>query len=290
MLFLFVEEKPARAEHLRALINDLALPPNFVIHVEGGRKFEPAFEDFRRRNFGSSGRLPPTFAFIDPFGWTGAPFSSVRYILGQPNCEVLVTFMYEEINRFLGHRDQTANFDTFFGCGDWRNGIELAGARERNRFLHDFYLGQLENAAGAKYVRSFQMCNTSGVTDYYLFYATGSLTGLSKMKEAMWTVDPSGEFTFSDATNPKQLVLFSNTPRFELLRRQIVNKFADRVATVREVEAFVLAETAFCGTHYKRQVLRPFELADPPQITVLDAPPGRCPGTFASPDLRIRFL
>src|SRR5918994_7295126 len=26
MLFLFVEEKPARAEHLRALINDLALP------------------------------------------------------------------------------------------------------------------------------------------------------------------------------------------------------------------------------------------------------------------------
>ena len=164
MLFLFVEEKPARAEHLRALINDLALPPNFVVHVEGGRQFEPAFEDFRRRHFGSAGRLPPTFAFIDPFGWTGAPFSTVRSILGQPKCEVLVTFMYEEINRFLSHRDQTTNFDTFFGCGDWREGIELAGPRERNRFLHDLYLRQLKNAAGARYVRSFQMCNMSGVT------------------------------------------------------------------------------------------------------------------------------
>jgi three-Cys-motif partner protein len=289
MLFLFVEEQPARAEHLRALINDLALPPNFVVHVEGGRQFEPAFEEFRRRHFGNAGWLPPTFAFIDPFGWTGAPFSIVRNILGQPKCEVLVTFMYEEINRFLSHRDQTANFDTFFGWGDWREGIELAGARERNRFLHDLYLRQLRNPAGAKHARSFQMCNSSGVTDYYLFYATGSLTGLSKMKEAMWAVDPSGEFTFSDATNPKQLVLLS-APRYEDLCRQILSRFANRVATVREIEAFVLAETAYCQTHYKRQVLRSLERANPPRIAVLDAPPGRRPGTFASPDLRSRFL
>jgi len=290
LLFLFVEEKPPRADHLRALIDDLALPPNFVVHVEGGRHYEPAFEDFRRRHFGSAGRLPPTFAFIDPFGWTGAPFSIVRYILGQPKCEVLVTFMYEEINRFVGHPDQTANFDSFFGCGDWREGIGLAGARDRNRFLHDLYLRQLKDAAGARYVRSFQMCNTSGVTDYYLFYATGSLTGLKKMKEAMWAVDPSGEFTFSDATDPRQLVLFRSTPRYEDLCRQILTRFAGRVATVGEIEAFVLAETAFCDTHYKRQVLRPLELADPPRIAVPNAPPGRRPGTFASPDLRIRFL
>jgi three-Cys-motif partner protein len=290
MLFLFVEENPARAEHLRVLISDLALPPNFVVHVEGGRQFKPAFEDFRRRHFDNAKRLPPTFAFIDPFGWTGAPFSTVRCILGQPKCEVFVTFMYEEINRFLSHRDQTANFDTFFACGDWREGIKLAGARVRNRFLHDLYLRQLRNAAGARYVRSFQMCNTSGVTDYYLFYATGSLIGLGKMKEAMWAVDPSGEFTFSDATNPKQLVLFQSAPRYEDLCRQILSRFANCITTVREIEAFVLTETAFCHTHYKKQVLKPLEVSDPPRIAVLDAPPGRSLGTFASPNLRIRFL
>jgi hypothetical protein len=170
--------------------------------------------------------------------------------------------MYEEINRFISHPDQVGNFDTFFGTEDWRDGVGLAGPRERNRFLHDLYMRQLKDAAGARYVRSFQMRNASKVTDYYLFYATGSLTGLKKMKEAMWSVDPSGEFTFSDATDPRQLVLFGVTPRFEDLRLQILTRFADRTTTVGEIEEYVLAETAFCHTHYKRQILRPMELAD----------------------------
>jgi hypothetical protein len=52
----------------------------------------------------------------------------------------------------------------------------------------------------------------------------------------------------------------------------------------------VLAETAFCHTHYKKQILKPLEMADPPRLVVLDAPPGRPRGTFGSPRLRIRFL
>jgi three-Cys-motif partner protein len=290
VLFLFVEENPARADHLRQLIASLKLPANFVVQVEGGREFEPAFEEFRRRHLANGRRLPPTFAFIDPFGWTRAPFSTVRQILSQPNCEVLVTFMYEEINRFIGHPDQSANFDEFFGTGEWRDGIRLAGSRARNRFLHDLYRRQLKDAAGAKYVRSFQMRNKLGVIDYYLFYATSNIVGLRKMKEAMWAVDPSGEFTFSDATNPRQMVLFNCAPNFDELRRAILVKFANSVITVAEVEEFVLAETAFCHTHYKKQVLKPLEFADPPQLVVLHPPSTRRRGTFATPNLQIRFL
>src|SRR5579859_472831 len=68
------------------------------------------------------------------------------------------------------------------------------------------YLRQLHT--GAAYVRSFEMSNARDVTDYYLFYATNELLGLKKMKEAMWKTDESGEFRFSDATDPNQLVLF----------------------------------------------------------------------------------
>jgi three-Cys-motif partner protein len=203
------------------LISNSALPQNFVVHVEGGRRFEPAFEDFRRRHFGSAGRLPPTFAFIDPFGWTGAPFSTVRYILGQPKCEVLVTFMYEEINRFLSHCDQTANFDTFFGCLDWRKGTGLAGARERNRFLHDLYLRQHEGCRGRQIRPVLSDAQYVGSDRYYLFYVTGSLTGLKKMKEAMWAVDSSGEFSFSDATDPRQMVWTNSTRKTRKLRRRM---------------------------------------------------------------------
>jgi hypothetical protein len=61
------------------------------------------------------------------------------------------------------------------------------------------------------------------------------------------------------------------------------------VATVGEIEEFVLTETAFRETHYRRQILKPLELAEPPAITVLNPPPGRRRGTFASADMRIRF-
>ena len=110
------------------------------------------------------------------------------------------------------------------------------------------------------------------------------------MKEAMWKVDDSGEFTFSDATDPNQAVLFANKPRLDLLRRQLLAHFGGRDASVGEVELFVLEETAFRETHYRR-VLKELEHANPPMIEVVDSPPGRKRGTY--PDrlkaMRLRF-
>ena len=51
---------------------------------------------------------PPTFAFIDPFGWKGVPFAIVREVMSHQSCEVVITFMYEEINRFLSQDQQGA--------------------------------------------------------------------------------------------------------------------------------------------------------------------------------------
>ena len=204
------------------------------------------------------------------------------------SCEVLVNFMYEEINRFLGHPDQEENFDTFFGTHEWREGVGLAGPQVRNRFLHDLYGRQLRDAAGAKYVRSFEMRNERDVVDYYLFYATNSILGLKKMKEAMWKVDERGEFSFSDATDPNQAVLFGNEPRFDLLERQLLAHFGGCDASVEEIEHFVVAETAFRETHYKR-VLKKLELAEPPTIEVIDPPARRIRGTYPDGPLRLRF-
>jgi three-Cys-motif partner protein len=182
--FLFVEERDDRADHLRKQVALRTLPANFSAIVEGGVTFEVAFEK-RYSGFVRNGRLMPTFAFIDPFGWTGAPFALTRKILAQPSCEVFVNFMYEEINRFIGHPDQVENFTGFFGTGDWKRCVGLSEPRQRNRCLHDLYLSQLRTAGGAAFARSFEMSNARDVTDYYLFYATNSMRGLMKMKEAM---------------------------------------------------------------------------------------------------------
>jgi three-Cys-motif partner protein len=69
--FLFVEERDDRADHLRKQVALRTLPANFSAIVEGGVTFEVAFEK-RYSGFVRNGRLMPTFAFIDPFGWTGS--------------------------------------------------------------------------------------------------------------------------------------------------------------------------------------------------------------------------
>ena len=159
----------ARAEVLKQIVEEMQIPTNFDVGVAGEKTFEAAFHELLQ-SYQSGGKLlPPTFAFIDPFGWKGVLFSVVREIMKHQSCEVLITFMYEEINRFIGHPDQESNFGNFFGSRDWRQGVELAEPRARNRFLHDLYLRQLHTDAKATYVRSFEMRNDKDVTDYFLF-------------------------------------------------------------------------------------------------------------------------
>ena len=130
------------------------------------------------------------------------------------------------------------------------------------------------------------MSNRRDVTDYFLFYGTRSLTGLKKMKEAMWKIDESGEFRFSDAIDPNQMVLFDKAPDLKLLRAQIVQRFAGAAVTRSEVENFVVANTAFRESHYKR-ILKALEAND--RLDVLLAKPERKRGTFGDPDMVVRI-
>ena len=292
MTFVFVEKMRARAEVLREILRDMDIPPEFTLTVAGDEGPTSGFEDVVTRfvdEHTRNGRnLPPTFAFIDPFGWR-VPFQLVRRILSYPSCEVLITFMYEEINRFIGLPEQEANFNSLFGTNAWRTIAAVSEPRERKGQIHDLYMRQLRDSAGAKYVRSFEMRNDRDVTDYYLFYATNNLLGLKRMKNAMWRVDRSGGFTFSDAADPNQLVLFGDEPEYDVLRGLILNRFQGEATTIAEIEEFVVAETAFCDTHFKRQILRLLELSNPPGLMAIDPPDNRRPGTYPDPSLRVRF-
>jgi hypothetical protein len=108
---------------------------------------------------------------------------------------------------------------------------------------------------------------------------------MKRMKAAMWNVDSSGEFLFSDATDQDQLVIFSQ-PHYDFLRQLIVNEFGGRETTRDQIEYFVVAHTAFRESHYK-QVLR--ELEREGLLTVMNAAPSRRKGTYRSGSLRLRF-
>lgn len=286
--FLFIEHDKKRAAQLRACIAALAVPGNFKVQIVEGLTFEQGFRAHLLEPCRNARRpLPPTFAFIDPFGWKGVPFALVKEILANPSCEVLFNFMYEEINRFIEHPDQPKNFDDLFGSSDWRGVRQIADTHARREFLHGLYVRQLCGEARARYVRSFEMRNKKDATDYFLFFATNSPKGMEKMKEAMWKVDESGEFRFSDATNPRQTLLFGPQPDFDALRRAILREFQGTEVTVAEIEDFVLASTPFCTTHYKKQVLA--ELEREGKIVPVNPKPGRKARSYGDPHMGLRF-
>ena len=287
LMFLFIEQKNNRAERLQENVDALDLPPNFHVKVVGGTSFEQGFRENLLDFYRSRGKpLPPTFAFIDPFGWTRVPFSLVKEILSFDSCEVLFNFMYEEINRFIGLPEQTKNFDELFGTDAWRNVSGIEDKDARRAFFHDLYARQLRDDAGARYVRAFEMRNRNDATDYFLFFATKNRKGIQKMKEAMWRVDESGSFKFSDATAGQLSLPFTKEPDFAALKRDLVAHFTGQITTVGEVEEFVLADTPFHTGHHKR-VLR--ELEREGGIAPVDPDPGRRTGTFRDSSMKLRF-
>lgn len=277
--FIFIEKDEKRFAHLNAIIEEIkpSLPPNFKVHCVPG-VFDDKMAEVLDQVDEQKSKLAPSLVFIDPFGFSQTPFRTVKRIMQNQKCEILVTFMYEEINRFLSHPDQAEAYDLLFGTGAWREVLEIDEPDLRLRMIHDIYRNQL-HAAGAKYVRSFKMLNQGNRADYFLFFGTNNLRGLEKMKEAMWRVDPSGTFQFSDFTNANSTIkLFPDEPDFEQLKRMIIKEFNGKDVAIEHLTDFVLAGTPFLRTHFKTEILRPMESEG--QLSIVHAKESRKKGTF----------
>ncbi len=278
VVFVFVEADRARFEHLEQIIDEIrpTLPTNFAVHCIHGQFNEQLGKVFGQLDEQKK-KLAPAFVFVDPFGFSYTPFSTIARILQNKSCEVLITFMFEEINRFLGQSDYEHTYDELFGTNKWRDVLSISDPEERRRSIHDIYLTRLKREA--QFARSFEMLNMGNRTDYFLFFASNNLRGLEKMKEAMWQVDKTGTFQFSDYTDVRRsLNLFGDEPDYDLLKNIIVERFKGKDLSIEDLGDFVVAETPFLRTHFKTRILRPMEAAG--ELSVVSAKVGRKKGTF----------
>ncbi|MCP9491413.1 MAG: three-Cys-motif partner protein TcmP [Solirubrobacteraceae bacterium MAG38_C4-C5] len=102
-IYLFIEQNPRRLEHLRAEIAKLALPANAHVTVEQGA-FETTFGAIVDDVVGREQRLVPSFAFIDPFGYSAASMSLTGRFLDFPRSEALFFLPLSFIHRFVGEK------------------------------------------------------------------------------------------------------------------------------------------------------------------------------------------
>jgi hypothetical protein len=162
--------------------------------------------------------------------------------------------MVDSINRWLEHPDEKirSHITETFGAEE---AVKIAfGTGDRAGALKNLYQRQLKQVA--RFVRYFEMRDKNNRLAYYLFFASNNPLGHVKMKEAMWKVDPMGDFTFSDATDPNQALLF-NEPSFAQLQEALVGSFRCKgQIIVEQVETFVHDETAYVRKHMGEVLLQ----------------------------------
>lgn len=217
------------------------------------------------------GVLVPSFFFVDPFGFSGIPFSTIKKILSNPKTEVFFTFMVRDLARFLRMPELEDVFNELFGTDKWKRIINSAPNREIA--LINLYREQLHKEANVKYSWPFRVCTSAKVqTLYYLLHATNNLKGHYIMKGIMFNQSALGSFAYlgpDDISERSQMRLFDVRDIGEL-KKYLLEKFRDESLTYGEVLEKVChpwySEPPFIKKHF-RQALEKLEIEGKIKIT-----------------------
>jgi three-Cys-motif partner protein len=259
LVYVFIEEDSRRVKRLKKELGRLGkLPRNVVVEVIEGAfedRFSEVLDDVEER--GAS--LAPTFAFIDPFGYSDAPMDLSGRFLQFNRCEVLIYVPLRHVNRFVGRAGQENAMTTLFGTDAWKKARELSGAA-RLRFLHDLFADQLKDECGLTYVRSFEIVSSANpASGYTLFFGTTHPLGLERMKESMWDIDPVQGQRYKDTTSAGIQPLFEHEVDTAPLRDALKEHFGTKAFTIEDACQFTLIDTPYLPSHVKRRTLKPLE-------------------------------
>jgi hypothetical protein len=108
------------------------------------------------------------------------------------------------------------------------------------------------------------------------------IRGLEEMKKAMWSVDRTGNFRFSDKDNPDQLKLLDESCSQSWLAEELHGRLKGREMTAAGVKEFVLTDTP---CYLFKEALKILQSDKPERIRVVKAPIGRRRGEYKDEDL-----
>jgi three-Cys-motif partner protein len=241
-----VEKDNDSVRILKDRVSALNLHERVHVSIRYG-SFEERLDDIREAHPKAFRDRYPLFAFVDPFGVKGVPFSSIEAILRSTTSEVFVNLDVDGIHRVIS--DPTPQnrslLDSLFGDSHWTNEILTGHGSHLDiyRRIWTAYRTRI-NSLGVRYTYPFIMRGSNDQVLYYLVFASRHKLGMIKMKEAMAKVGQHGTFSVSDALNDRRALFDLDDPSFYLpaIRKQ----FGGRSSVgINEVEDFILNETQF---------------------------------------------
>lgn len=281
----FIESHPERFAAMAETIAPLECNPSI-----GTSKFFGTFVDGIKRirqdvpePFSGKG---PLFIFADPFGGTEIPFETFAECMKSDTSELLINLDADGIARIFfaecnNGRDEQLN--ELFGGDCWRSRLNLGVDIKRLSVqILDLYKERLRTLPNVRFIWSFAMRGKGDALNYHLVFATKHPLGLEKMKEAMRSIDQTGNYSFSDA-HVGQPSLFS-ADNTEVYAKQMFSEFRGKQISMEDASLFALNETPF--TNAKGMLTKLQELGQ----VVAEAMPGEKlrAGTF--PDGKVKSL
>lgn len=289
----FVEQDKRRYEHLLKLLDENSQHPfvkngDICIHTYRGT-FAENLPIIRKDVPSPFLKRHPLFAFLDPFGATGVPFSAVAELLQSPSSELLLNFDGDGVARILraSQTNATSQIDEIYGGDIWRGRLEgIANFAEQCREALHLYQERLHSLPQLKYTFPFEMQKTNTAIDYWLVFASKHPLGIEKMKEAMKRPAQNGEYRFCDAIAQSEQIRLEldfnehDVPKYAPL---LLKEFAGQKLTVNPYALprdFALNKTPLLNPKKMLVLLENQEL-----LRVTSSNPKRRRGTFKEEDI-----
>ena len=234
---IFVSEKDAANENnLRAVISSLDLP---VAPKTANISFEEVMANkaVKIQLYSKS----PSLFFVDPFGFS-VNYHDLESAMAFERNELVVNFMFDYINRFIGLPSLETNFTTFFGCEDWKKACDMSG-NEREAFLVDLYRQQLKKFS--KYVFPYRLSvYDADRTYYYLFHATNHIDGASIMKSCFASLN-NGKVEYLGNRSDNLSLFDLDEVKTEAVAAYLLSRFSGQRICFTSIVETIIDDTMF---------------------------------------------
>jgi three-Cys-motif partner protein len=221
----------ALSTHLDAVREDVAGPPGLKVRALPGPADEAVAATLADRG--------PALCFLDAAGRGPPAWATVAAALAGGRGELLLAV---DATAFTLTVARAEAGDRLFGDDAWQ--VRLGGAAPDYPHLVECYRAALLRA-GAQLVSHVELVDAAGRAEL-LFFATSSMRGLERFKDALWAVDEYAGVRYRDPRDPGHALLdISLSPHPASLRRGLLRRLAGGGATVAELRRYALSETVY---------------------------------------------
>jgi three-Cys-motif partner protein len=220
--FYFIERDKENAEALREELKNRTLPKNVVVAPPVNADCFSVLEQVLGNAKKAGKRLPPSFVFCDPYGFT-VPGRILHDLMEFPQVELFINVIWRELDMAMqqirkGDQSQAPIIDSLFAGRDWKTAI----CSDDPDVRAEECAALLRVMTGARWGTSVTMLGDNGKTRYFLLHLTGNDNGRDLMKECVWKACPEDGYYARKSDHPGQNFLIKPEPDLAPLRAWVL--------------------------------------------------------------------